>query len=471
MSIGEIDESMAAITLITRTVTDTSKLPIPVDSVSTMNDKKDGTSTVNTVTPSVPTTNTTVTKSILLPWYRSGGMIVNLIGIVINLIVPLVILCRVPNDPLKTWEHNMNFLRVLVGAWVLALLTTTRSLNTYCIFVVPTYFVSFMVLPMILQNEQGQYTWYNVVRILFMTAILASWKINICMSVCMHRYSAHAAFKCGHYMNIGLCILSCFANQGGPLWWASQHRCHHKLRYIHVSLYCASSLKDFLRCLHATKYRLVPYLTQSFSFVFSCPLFVSLFLASIQRFCELPRDPHSPKQIGTERAFGFFLEKPSVDEEFVPQHMQFFGLRVLDTWAFAVVSFELWFAYTFLGGNIALFIAFSSGWMSQTISLWFNIANHPIVETLVDPDDTNTSYKSQCTASDDQAKLEPGVWYVPFYLLDAVVPIYSWLAMEDQHEHHHNHGNLAKRSPYDVAYWTFIKPLETLGLVWNVVVE
>jgi hypothetical protein len=122
---------------------------------------------------------------------------------------------------------------------------------------------------------------------------------------------------------------------------------------------------------------------------------------------------------------------------------------------------------------VALFIAFTSGWLSQTISLWFNIANHPIVSTSVDPNDKNTSYKvsSQCTASDDQAKIEPGIWYVPFYLLDAVVPVYSWLAMEDQHEHHHNHGNLAKRSPYDVAYWTFIKPLEMVGLVWNVVVK
>ena len=196
-------------------------------------------------------------------------------------------------------------------------------------------------------------------------------------------------------------------------------------------------------------------------------------LPPVHRFCELPRDPHSPKQIGTERAFGFFLERAHVDEEFVPQHIQFPGLRLLDTWAFIVVSFELWFAYTFLGGNIALYIAFTSGWLSQTISLWFNIANHPIVKPSIDPNEKNLSKKvsSQCTASDDQAVMEPGIWYIPFYLLDAIVPMFSWLAMEDQHEHHHNHGNLAKRSPYDVAYWTFVKPLEMVGLVWNVVVK
>ena len=238
----------------------------------------------------------------------------------------------------------------------------------------------------------------------------------------------------------------------------------HRNIYVHV-------YPCLLFCLHASMCRSLQYLTDQF---FLCIHFCRFHpLPPVHRFCELPRDPHSPKQIGTERAFGFFLERPHVDEEFVPQHIQFPGLRLLDTWAFIVVSFELWFAYTFLGGNIALYIAFTSGWLSQTISLWFNIANHPIVKPSIDPNEKNLSKKvsSQCTASDDQAVMEPGIWYIPFYLLDAIVPMFSWLAMEDQHEHHHNHGNLAKRSPYDVAYWTFVKPLEMVGLVWNVVVK
>jgi hypothetical protein len=189
------------------------------------------TSTSSTVTP----ISTTINNH--RPWYRNGGMIINLVGIVINLIVPLVILCRVPNDPMKTQEQSQYFLRVLLGAWILAVLTTTRSKTTYCIFVVPTYMVSFIVLPMIVVPK-GADMWYQIVRILFLSAVLASWKINICMSVCMHRYASHAAFKCGRYMNIGLCILSCIANQGGPLWWASQHRCHHKLRVTSTYLSC-----------------------------------------------------------------------------------------------------------------------------------------------------------------------------------------------------------------------------------------
>jgi fatty-acid desaturase len=190
---------------------------------------------------STTATTTTTSDTNLRPWYRNGGMIINLIGIVINLIVPLVVMCRVPDDAMKTHEQSVLFLRVLVAAWIVAFLTTTRSKTTYCIFVVPTYFVSFICLPMILQNEPSAevssvtpttslYTWYNVTRILFLSCVVASWKINICMSVCMHRYASHAAFKCGRWTNIGICILGCLANQGGPLWWASQHRCHHKLR-------------------------------------------------------------------------------------------------------------------------------------------------------------------------------------------------------------------------------------------------
>ena len=243
MSIGEVDESTAAANAASRIksnkdVSNKSKMSFPVDSTSTLraNDKVGATSTV-TPTPTISSTYIQSNR----PWYRSGGMVINLVGIVINLIVPLVIMCRVPRDPQKTREQSVYFIRVLLCAWVVAFFTTTRSKTTYCIFVVPTYIVSFIVLPMILQNEESftpaassSYTWYNMARILFMTAILASWKINICMSVCMHRYASHAALKCGRWMNIALCILSCAANQGGPLWWASQHRCHHKLRYIYV---------------------------------------------------------------------------------------------------------------------------------------------------------------------------------------------------------------------------------------------
>ena len=47
------------------------------------------------------------------------------------------------------------------------------------------------------------------------------------MSVCLHRYAAHGAFKCGPVTNACLCFFGCLSNQGGPIWWGSKHRCHH----------------------------------------------------------------------------------------------------------------------------------------------------------------------------------------------------------------------------------------------------
>ena len=275
MSIGEIDESMAAANAATATskkygiLPKASTAPVPVASKSVHANRDIG----------KKTTTTSMTNH--RPFYRSGGMMINLIGIVINLIAPLVILCRVPNDPMKTHEQSMYFIRVMLIAWLVALITTTRSKTTYCIFVVPTYIVSFIVLPMILQQQQqhqeeepllsshatASYTWYNVARILCWTAVVASWKINICMSVCMHRYASHAAFKCGRYMNIGLCILGCAANQGGPLWWASQHRCHHKLRFMETDIY-VHVYPYLLFCLHASMCRSLQYLTDQFFLCF-----------------------------------------------------------------------------------------------------------------------------------------------------------------------------------------------------------
>jgi len=72
-------------------------------------------------------------------------------------------------------------------------------------------------------------------------------KEGFCMSVCLHRYAAHAAFKTHWATSLALGWLGCMAGQGGPIWWASKHRCHHK-------------------------------------------------------HCETPRDPHSPKMVGEVRA-------------------------------------------------------------------------------------------------------------------------------------------------------------------------
>jgi len=48
------------------------------------------------------------------------------------------------------------------------------------------------------------------------------------MSICLHRYFAHRAFETSRFVRFILGVCSCFAFQGGPLWWGRMHLRHHK---------------------------------------------------------------------------------------------------------------------------------------------------------------------------------------------------------------------------------------------------
>jgi len=320
------------------------------------------------------------------PWYRCGGMHVNMVCMAVNIIGPVVILALDLSE-----EHTKSFCILLLCNYLASVIT---SRTVYCIFVVPTFMAS-LLLCVSLHNMKPE-------AALTIALILGIFKVNICMSVCLHRYAAHAAFKCGPAMNMFISVLGCLANQGGPIWWASQHRCHHK-------------------------------------------------------YCDVERDPHSPLLSGTEAAFGFFQTHEAIEEEFVPKHLESVPMRVLDTWSWLTVFCEMALSY-FIFGREGLFISYTSGWLSQSVTLWFNIVNHP----------PNRDTKGKCKATN--ANLEMHELYLPFFFLNALIPIFAFFVMEAEHEHHHNHARLAKRSCYDVAYWGFVWPMEKMGLVWNVVV-
>jgi len=336
---------------------------------------------------STSTTEATAAPSLLkkgqkLPWYRSGGMHVNMVGMGINIATPIIMLVRQLPD-----ESYVKSYAGLTAVCCLASLITSRSV--YCIAVVPANMVSLLL---------SAYLDVPMAYLLTMALVLAITKVNICMSVCLHRYAAHAAFKCGPLTNVAISILGCLANQGGPIWWASQHRCHHK-------------------------------------------------------YCDIPRDPHSALLDGTEAAFGFFETHQEVLEEFAPLHIESTLMRIIDTWSWVFVSAEFTIAFLLFGYE-GLFVAQTSAWICQSITLWFNIANHP-------PDK-----EEKCKASNGKAALNE--IYLPFHFLDALVPLFSIFVMEGEHKHHHDHAGLAKRSKHDIAYWAFVKPLEMLGLVWKV---
>ena len=328
------------------------------------------------------------------PWYVRGGFHVNVFGMGLNVSVPpfILVTTAAATSLHSTFTPTEIFLAALAVQFVAAFAEGKRTF--FCLVPVPVYLSSLIIIPATLSTGSAAPT----IALAFFIAI---WRIGICMSVCLHRYASHAAFKCGGATRLFLNLLGCAANQGGPIWWASQHRCHHK-------------------------------------------------------HCDMPRDPHSPVVHGVEKAFAFFsVGFDGVEEEFAPWHNDTWMLRLVDTFAFAVCSAELALSYHFFGRE-GLFVSYTSMWICQAGSLWFNITNHP-------PD---AHPGKVCQASNGKGRATG--WYPAFWFLDFICPYFSGLASESAHADHHDHFMLAKRDEYDVMYHAFVRPLEIMGLVWDV---
>ncbi|KAL7456155.1 hypothetical protein ACHAWC_007660 [Mediolabrus comicus] len=331
------------------------------------------------------------------PWYVRGGMHVNEVGLAFNIAVPAVFLVMTASEESK-WLTQLSmpqlFVLVLIAQIVAAVVEGKRT--TFCTVVFPVYLTTLLVIPSTLST--------NPLFTIALATFFALWRIGICMSVCLHRYAAHAAFKCGPTTQLILNILGCAANQGGPIWWASQHRLHHKC-------------------------------------------------------CDVERDPHSAILDGVEKAFAFFQTHRTVVEEFAPRHNDTKVLRLLDTWSFLVCSVNLYLSYCMFGRE-GLFVTYTSMWLSQTGTLWFNIGNHP-PNAHPNKDCQSTNYIGGGNGIDTG-------YYPGFWLLNFIYPYIAGAVAESNHDDHHNHSQLAKREPGDVMYYTFLLPLEKLGLIWNV---
>lgn len=329
------------------------------------------------------------------PWFMRGGMWLNIPGLAVNVHYPVYFLLA---TAMTTTSLLTSFtpVQVFLALYIVQVLHAAASegmRTIYCVFLVPVYLASMLVLP-------GTLSW-PIFSTFWITSIIGIYRTGICMSVCLHRYAAHAGFKCGPITQFFLNILGCLANQGGPIWWASQHRCHHK-------------------------------------------------------YCDAPRDPHSPIQDGVENSFAFFsVGHWALDEEFSPKHNDTKLLRLVDSWAFAVCALEMYAAYL-LWGREGLYVSYTSQWLSQTITLWFNIANHPPDEK---PDQV-------CQASNRKTTSLSGR-YPLFMLMDQLLYL-SVVVGEATHDDHHVHFMLVKRERFDIMYYSFAWWLEKAGLIWDV---
>ena len=241
------------------------------------------------------------------------------------------------------------------------------------------------------------------------------------------RYCAHAAFKCHWVTSLCLGVIACFSYQGGPLWWASRHRAHHK-------------------------------------------------------FCDTTtRDPHSPALNGIINAFSFFLSGTTtdcvrsiqaVDEEFSPSHIDTPCMRLIDSLSFVFPLIEFYLALTMFG-PAGLWVSFSSSWVGQVSTLWFNVRNHPIggAESKIGrapPEHHKYRRTSTTNVNCDAVDRPTTVDSSPLYIfLDFVSSIISPAVGEDDHDHHHSHPALAVRPGFDAPHY-FVLALARVGMVWNV---
>jgi len=178
---------------------------LTVDTINKKNDLKndDGSpkSVLNDSLFNVKTTNNTAsTLSSNRPWYIRGGFHVNQIGMGFNVVVPPAILLLYSKSDTETSVMNCTPQQLfLVALFVQIVFAVMERMKTvYCIAAVPIYLASLIAVPFTLSS--------SIVPIV-LAVVFAIWRGGICMSVCLHRYAAHGAFKCGSGMRLILHVL------------------------------------------------------------------------------------------------------------------------------------------------------------------------------------------------------------------------------------------------------------------------
>ena len=149
------------------------------------------------------------------------------------------------------------------------------------------------------------------------------------MSVCLHRYCAHRAFKTSRVFQAILVFVGCFAYQGNPLWWASKHSRHHK-------------------------------------------------------YCDLSKDPHSWQQTNFMYAWIGWTVNPdemSIDEVHVTYLTGFMELRVIGLlwWLWPMILAMI--VNNYYGFACAVAFVTTPLFLARIITLLFNVEYHPPAHT------------------------------------------------------------------------------------------
>jgi fatty-acid desaturase len=326
------------------------------------------------------------------PWWRRGGILRP--GQRFNIHAPGFFLAYY-------YSVFPQFCIAWLGYYLLSKYVCQMKTET-CLYSMSSYLVSAVMSFLVIGR-----TIEGSLQLFALVFVISTVKVAVCSSACLHRYCAHTAYKTDStIMKVFICIVGCLANQGGPIWWASQHRCHHK-------------------------------------------------------HCEQPDDPHSPTLVGFENAFAFFNSNPklmNVNVDYVPPYLDEPIYWVIDTFYWAFCTLEMiaaWYCY----GMPGMAFSYLTGIFCQLGGMYFNVIFHL----------SDEKGDGSCQGIDfGQYWTKVPVYYPGFFFLSVLTPFSAPFSGEFYHGIHHDQPQLAYRNLLDLGYWLFVLPLQQLGLIYDV---
>lgn len=228
--------------------------------------------------------------------------------------------------------------------------------------------------------------------------------VGTCMSISLHRYFAHGAFKTSRLFQFVLGCLGSMALQGGVLWWASKHIRHHK-------------------------------------------------------HCDEPKDPHSPTQKGSAYAWlGWLYCETHHDWVYLPKRLLTPEMLLINLFFLlpnALVTLSL---VPIFGKEWALFLCWVPGLFGALATTHFNVDYHPPREDRKDGECIGINKKSG----------DKGIGPIRLEWLAVHVPwMFEPLVGEAYHDDHHQWPKRAHRPGYDIPFSAVLLPLARLGIIWD----
>lgn len=226
------------------------------------------------------------------------------------------------------------------------------------------------------------------------------------ISLCFyHRYFSHKSFTTSRIVQFIFGWIACVFYQGGPIWWASVHRKHHKK-------------------------------------------------------CATIDDPHSPRNgfYYSFIAWPFFETK--IYKKYVFDLLKYPELVFLDKFCYIPSILTFFLLQHTININNTLYLYVYPCILNNLVIFHFNVSFHSSKEkNKCMAIDTNISMKFLCI------KLISFDSYKNFMLPGLFALILNKLVGESLHKTHHKNPKNIKTGDYDLVYYFIIRPLHKLNLI------